>query len=161
MATPTYELIDSTVLGSSSASVTFSSIPATYRDLVLVVESASGSGFLTEYIQVNSDTGANYNDVYMRGNGSSATSSSSSSSNQIYPDQNSISGTERRMYTAQFFDYSQTDKHKSILIRNSNPARNVQADAARWASTAAINSITLAGGTYAAGSTFYLYGIEA
>ena len=37
MAANTYTLISSNVLGSSAASVTFSSIPATYTDLVLRV----------------------------------------------------------------------------------------------------------------------------
>jgi hypothetical protein len=38
MPTPTYDLIESTALGSSASSITFSSIPSTYRDLVLVID---------------------------------------------------------------------------------------------------------------------------
>jgi hypothetical protein len=68
-------------LGSAQATVTFGSIPATYRDLRLVVN-AYGPGGDNSYCRFNSDSGANYPQVYMYGNGSSAASSSSTWSEQ-------------------------------------------------------------------------------
>jgi hypothetical protein len=55
----TYTLISSTVLSSAAASVTFSSIPQTYTDLVLKISSqGGGTGSLDNYIKIapNSST---------------------------------------------------------------------------------------------------------
>lgn len=55
-------LITDTVLGSDTASVSFSSIPGTYKHLVLWVQSRGDGAVVTETIPVrfNSDSGANY-----------------------------------------------------------------------------------------------------
>jgi hypothetical protein len=46
----TYTLIESQVLGSSAASVTFSAIPATYTDLVLKFSSRNDDTGVTETV---------------------------------------------------------------------------------------------------------------
>ena len=65
------------------------------------------------------------------------------------------------LYQIDFFDYSATDKHKSALSRLSDAGASVSMSANRWASTAAITSITMTAstGTFSAGATFHLYGI--
>jgi hypothetical protein len=158
--TATYDLIASNVLTSSAATVTFSSISSSYRDLVVVCEVLGASSSAANLaIQFNSDTGSNYSAVVMSGNGSTAISSSTTTT--------SISGfgsdgTTRVLTIFQVMDYSATDKHKSVLSRSNRADSVVQARAARWADTAAINSVTLTDSLangYAAGSSFYLYGI--
>jgi hypothetical protein len=60
-------------------------------------------------------------------------------------------------------DYSATNKHKSVVTRNDHPS-HTQAQANRWANTAAITSISIAvrgGSSFASGSTFSLYGVIA
>jgi hypothetical protein len=54
--------ISETVLGSATATVTFSSIPGSYRNLMLtiVARSAAAANFTDIYAQFNGDTGANY-----------------------------------------------------------------------------------------------------
>lgn len=158
----TYELIDSTTLSSSASSVSFTSIDQSYRDLVLVVNAYSTT--TTGYggaaiVTVNSDTGANYPVVFMRGNGSTAASSSATGSN-IYAGYLSNNDYTTSVIM-QFLDFSATDKHKSILTRIDTAQDLTRAQASRWANTAAITSIDIAGsgGTLASGSTFYLYGI--
>jgi hypothetical protein len=165
MATPTYELIDSTVLGSSSASVTFSSIPADYRDLVLVAEpeatTASAEEIRIELV-INSDTGSNYSYVRMGGDGSSASSSSGTLSWVLF--NGFLADGERGIRIAQLMDYSATDKHTTLLVRDSSTdVGRVEATAVRWANTSAVTSVEVRtrSGNYAAGSTFYLYGISA
>jgi hypothetical protein len=73
-------------------------------------------------------------------------------------------GTVSQITSSSFFDYSSTDKHKTVLSRSSvgsgaNPG--VSASAAIWSNTAAINSILVGTGSrdWAAGSTFNLYGV--
>jgi hypothetical protein len=58
----TYVAIAEQTLGTAAASVTFSSIPGTYTDLVLVlsVQDASGNTFA---LQFNGDTSTNYSTV--------------------------------------------------------------------------------------------------
>lgn len=162
MATPTYDLLDSVTLSSSASSVTFSSIDQSYRDVVLIVEAlGNASSAANVLVTFNSDSGSNYPYVGMSGNGSTAISFTGTST--------SISGfgsdgTTRVLSSFQINDYSVTDKHKPVLVRANRPDSVVQARAARWANTSAVTTVTitdnLANG-YAAGSTFYLYGVAA
>jgi hypothetical protein len=161
MATPTYTLIDSEVLASAAASVTFASIPADYRDLVLVITGTSSGAFnRLVSMQLNSDTGNNYSQVSMSGNGSDVTSSSGTSDDLTV---GALGTTSPAMGITQIMDYSATDKHKSLLIRQDNAGLFTLARAGRWANTSAVETIYLFpnADNFAAGSTFYLYGIEA
>lgn len=156
--TATYDLIASNVLSSSASSVTFSSIPATYRDLIIVVRPISTSGTIIGYLRFNSDSGANYNWVRMSGDGSSATSFSTSDNGlELVVARTSDNGQG----IAHIMDYSATDKHKSVLQRLDDPTQTTRAYAGRWANTSAINSVTVAASSnqFASGATFYLYGI--
>ena len=145
-------------LGSSASSITFSSIPATYRDLVLVGDySASANGDIQ--ISFNGST-ADRSRVLMYAVPVEAGSTTGSNINFAgYYTGNRSAGI------AQFMDYSATDKHKTILLRTQTASgpTEVVATAARWASTSAITSIGLnfAAGTLSTGTTFLLYGIVA
>ena len=155
MATPTYTAIASITLGSSASSVTFSSIPQDYRDLVLVF-SGEGSVFASYEILLNEDA-SNGSQVYMRGDGSSPFSTTDAKLSWLF-------GAQQTTAILQVFDYSATDKHKSTLQRSGNPADFVYAAVGRYASTSAITSIEIGdvgSATFAAGSTVSLYGIEA
>ena len=155
MATATYTLINSTTLSSSASTVTFSSIP-TGGDLAIVVETTlTGSASIN--FRLNNDSGSNYSFVLMRGSGSAADSSDTSSTTQ---------GTfgysvGKSLAIVDIFDYSATDKHKSVLSRFNN-STYVFTHSNRWADNSAVNRIDfiLTGGeSFAAGSTFHLYNI--
>jgi len=162
MPTPTYTPLATVTLGSSASSVTFSSIPATYRDLILV-EQSKLSGTSYTVVRFNGDTASNYANVNMRGNGSTA-ASSSNTDNQMYPffflNQSS---SEFAVMLYQIMDYSATDKHKTMLTRGNVSSIATAAGAHRWASTSALTSIELRvqDGSFVAGSTFNLYGVIA
>jgi hypothetical protein len=160
MPTPTYTPLATVTLGTAVSSVTFGSIPATYRDLVLVYSSSySTSGGEATLIRVNSDAGSNYSTVRMFGTGSST----GSDTNPNPPSTNGIEGGfELSNCIFQFLDYSATDKHKTVLGRPDRSSA-VVATASRWANTAAITSILIKPNTknFAIGSIFSLYGIEA
>jgi hypothetical protein len=158
MPTPTYDLIASSVLGSASATVTFSSIPATYRDLVLVSNPLSTVSSSNFYAEFNGDTGggSTYPQIFMQGNGSTASSG-------IFGAGDLIAGLAQSgsVNILQIFDYSATDKHKTTIFRGENAAVRAIAAAGRWANTAAITTIDIKpfSGSFDTGSTFYLYGI--
>ena len=156
MPTPTYTPLATVTLAGTASSVTFSSIPATYRDLILVTNATAGNN---AFIRYNGDSGANYTGVRIYGSGSSAASDTS--------DVNTINTGDlinNQVAIVQIMDYSATDKHKTSLTRITNPTAFVGANAFRWANTAAITSVGLhpAGvNTFAIGSTFNLYGVIA
>ena len=158
MPQPTYTALATVTLGSSASSVTFSSIPATYRDLILVVngQSASNPDLLLSF---NGDTSNIYTNVTMAGNGSSAYSFAITRTGIF----TMAAGTSRLMMTAQIMDYSATDKHKTVISRGNLPAAELGASAGRWPSTSAITSVAVRAGasTFDTGSTFSLYGVIA
>lgn len=152
MPTPTYTPLATVTLGTTATSVTFSSIPATYRDLIFVFDGAS-SGATFGRIQFNGDTGSNYSNVYIKNNGSQTITGDNIFFAELQ--------TTRNNSINQIMDYSATDKHKAVLHRSNAPTAHVIANAARWANTAAITSIRvfLGGGNFTTGSRFDLYGI--
>jgi hypothetical protein len=163
MPTPTYDLIASNVLGSTSTSVTFSSldtIGAGYRDLVLVCQTSSDSVQMN--LRFNSDSGSNYNRVIAAGDGSATGSTTSTNSSALILGGDAQNQPSNPLLTiVSVFDFQTTDKHKSVLVRANQSATGVTMTAGRWASTAAITSLTILSGTnpFKVGSSFYLYGI--
>jgi hypothetical protein len=159
----TYEPIGTQTLGSTAASVTFSSIPSTYTDLVLIVDFAASAGGVNNGVTINGDTStSNYAETDFGGSGSgSATSGRSQVLGYIragYVDTTS----ERALSIVNFMNYSNSTTQKNVLIRwNSNSY--VFARVALWKNTNAITSITntAIGSTFAVGSIFTLYGIKA
>jgi len=159
MPTPTYTPLANVTLASTTSSVTFGSIPATYRDLILVFEGtvSTTTNVLTS---LNGDTSTVYTRVQMTGSGSSA-SSSSGTHEGLY----TVYGQsgERVFAQLQIFDYSATDKHKTALSRGHTSGAEVAARALRWPSTAAVVSLAASStsGTFNTGCTFSLYGVIA
>lgn len=161
--TGTYTLIASTVVsGSSTINVTFSSIPATYTDLVLVAQYKSVSN---NYLscRFNGDTGSNYSRTEMRGDGTSATSQRLTNETYAYITSIYAPTGDWGTFILNLNDYSNTTAFKTVLSRGNNSTIGVGANANLWRSTAAINTIlvTAIGSGYDVGSTFRLYGIEA
>jgi len=163
MPTPTYIPLQTITLGSSASSVTFASIPQTYRDLVLVATPISSLTTDVDF-RFNGDTGSNYSIVQASGDGSS-TYSPSGTTTTLRPTYYGGPGTSvGSVLTLQLMDYSATDKHKTTLGRASRAAAGVEMNAGRWANTEAITSIvmfSLSGKTWSAGTVVSLYGIEA
>jgi hypothetical protein len=160
LPTPTYTPLATVTLGSTGTSITFSNIPGTYRDLVLIsnITRATADGVIQ--IQLNGDTGSNYSRVWMLGTGSGS-GSSGTSTDAAYR----MLSYSTRLSTviSQLFDYSATDKHKTMLWRGNDSGAEVNAMAGRWANTAAVTSLRVYSdaGNFASGSTFSLYGIVA
>lgn len=158
--TATYSLINSTTLGSAQSSVTFSSIPSTFTDLVLVAVTQIGSSGDYLGVQFNSDTGSNYSRTRLSGNGTTASSERDTSQVRFnfYAQPTSNFATN----ILNIMDYSNTTTFKTVLCRTDQASLSVNAYAGLYRSTSAITSINLIGpGNFSIGSTFKLYGIEA
>jgi hypothetical protein len=158
----TYEPIATTTLSSAQNSVTFSSIPGTYTDLVLLTNAGITSGIEDIALQFNSDTGTNYSRTYMYGDGSSAVSGRNSSVARIALGTFG-SGSINGINICHIQNYANTTTYKTVISRGSNASSVAIAYAGLWRSTSAITSMTLGttGSTWMSGSTFTLYGIAA
>ena len=159
-AAQTYEPIATTTLGSNTATVTFSSIPGTYTDLVLVA-AGSMTSQTDGVITFNSDTGNNYSRTYMFGNGTSAISGRNTSSGALLV---CYWGTGRNHAIINIQNYANTTTYKTAISRNTNPANDTYAGIAMWQSTSAITRIDFActsSQSWTTGSVFTLYGIKA
>jgi hypothetical protein len=155
----TYEPIATTTLGSAQASYTFSSIPATYTDLVVVFNGAVTTGAVSVGLNFNGDTGTNYSMTYLYGSGTAASSGRTSSSANIYTMDLS---TSNATLICQVQNYSNTTTYKTSLQRGNAASNAVTATVGLWRNTAAISSLTLSNAnTFIIGSTFTLYGIKA
>ena len=162
MPTATYTPLANITLGSSAASVTFSSISQAYRDLVLVWSGKGATAGFNHRVQFNGDTTSNYFSVRMSGNGSAASSASNTLSFLRVTDV-APPGTTQPDLIFTILDYSATDKHKSVLSRANSVDFGTEAVAGRWGSTSALTQIYMvaSGDSFAAGSSFSLYGIAA
>ena len=160
MPTPTYTALATITLGSSASSVSFSSIPATYKDLILVTDGITGAD-ATLFLRFNGDSGSNY--FFVRGVGFSGGTFSDFGGN-VTEIRNTIQFNTRGPGITQIMDYSATDKHKTVLqTGNAKNATEPAMGGGRWANTAAITSIFcgLNTSTFVSGSRFDLYGVIA
>ena len=165
MAT-TYEAIQTTTLGSAAADITFSSIAASWTDLVLILSTiATTGGTQIMHCRVGNgslDTASNYSDTFLTGDGSTASSgrntSVTSTGNLV------ISSAEWCNTILNFQNYSNATTYKSILGRSNIAGWGLRQGVSLWRSTSAINTIQLfadGGANFATGTQATLYGILA
>jgi len=160
----TYEPIATyTISGTSTSVITWSSIPSTYTDLVLIADAkldVSGQGINLTF---NNDTASNYSSTRLYGSGSGS-GSSDRQSNGAYLNFALGNVDSGQLIIANIMNYSNGTTYKTCLLRQNTASAFVGALVGLWRATpAAINRIDLtSGGTskYVAGSTFTLYGVK-
>jgi hypothetical protein len=159
----TYEPIATTTLSSAASGVTFSSIPATYTDLVIVAK-AGGVAAANLYIWFNGSRGTSYSGTTLTGDGSAVTSQRSGGTGDIILNYYGYMSTDlNTVYTVNIFNYANSSINKTLLSRSNNTNNGLAGAVGVWRNTSAITSIDLApgGSNLLAGSTFTLYGIKA
>jgi hypothetical protein len=147
---------------SGSSSFSFSSIPNTYTDLI-IIEQALGSASAYSTIYFNTDNAStNYSKTYIFGNGTSASSGRDTNQSTFGTLDYVSSGTTTNSHIYQINNYSNSTTYKTLLMRYNVSSDGPGAYVGLWRSTAAINAITFtrSSGTYAAGSIYTLYGIS-
>jgi hypothetical protein len=163
-ANNSYESISTVTVGSGgSSSISFSSIPSTYKHLqIRAIAKASGSNFNPK-MQFNGDTGSNYSWHYIYGDGSTATAGGGATQAFIY---NSIISTNASMYNGfviDILDYANTSKFKTtreLSGQDRNGSGEIALWSGSWHSALAITSINFSNGTFDQHSSFALYGIK-
>ena len=161
----TYEPIATFTVSTAQANYTFSSIPGTYTDLVLIIQAKSAGTISDNSIYFNGDTATNYSATILTGNGSAASSARESSKAFITLDSNAyVDTTGFNLAITSIMNYSNSTTFKTVITRSNNAATGVDAVVGLWRSTAAITSITVdlqGASNYAVGTSFTLYGIKA
>jgi hypothetical protein len=170
-----FESIATVSVGSGGQStITFSSIPSTYKHLQIrgLSRTTYSGGTDGDYLKIrfNGDSAANYSVHSLRGNGASAYALGYASQNEGWIGRSGATGLSSNIFGAfitDILDYTSTSKNKTI--RNlggydANGSGIVELDSALWFTTpAAITSITLNSGSgtgFEQYSTFALYGIK-
>jgi hypothetical protein len=163
-----YESI-ATVVSPGATSVTFSSIPSTYKHLQIrgIANNGESSGYNNQAIRFNGDTSTNYSVHYLAGTGSAAAVGAQTNNSQIndafrIPPAGSIFGA----FVIDILDYTSTTKNKTMRSLNggdSNGSGWIGLHSGLWFKTPeAITSITLISsvGNFGTNSSFALYGIK-
>ena len=167
-----YASIGTVTVGSGGASsVTFSSIPSTYTHLqvrALARSTESGSTNTNAFFQFNGDTGSNYSEHQLAGDGSSASASGAASQVWAYtglPTGNSSSANMYGALVVDVLDYASVNKTKTIKTLSGNDQNGsgyILLRSGAWYSTSAISSIVITpgGGSWQQYSSFALYGVK-
>ena len=160
----TYEPIATTTLGSAATNITFSSIPATYTDLKIILVGIYTDAGEQLSMQFNGITTTTYSRTYLSGNGSTATSGQNSTASRINIHPGAGISSEKRSFTnIDIFSYAGST-NKTCLISDSQDSNGSGWQAnfvGLWRSTAAITSVRLfPANTFAIGTTATLYGIK-
>jgi hypothetical protein len=162
----TYEAIATTTLSSAAASVTLSSIPQTYTDLIIVCNLSTTSSSARGGIQLNNDGSALYSFTHLSGNGTSASTSRGTGTGWCdwYAGTTLPANTQISMIS-HIQNYTNTTTYKSVLSRAGAASNLTQASISLYRSTSAISVVSVSslngGFLFDAGSTFSLYGIKA
>ena len=160
------EAIATTYLEADAATVTFSSVPATYEHLQ-IRGTLRGASNGTLAIQLNSDTGSNYSRHQMYGAGSSVSANVNAGiafMNIAYVAWTDESTAAYSAHTIDLLDYANTNKNTSVKSSWGFSDHQISFNSQLWDDTSAVSTIKLyeagAGANFVRGSEFTLYGIK-
>lgn len=164
-----FQSIATTTVGSGgSSTITFSSIPSTYKHLqVRYIARATN----TEYIglQMNSDTGSNYSFHSLSGNGATAYGNGGASRANIIMNLYTGTSTTANIFNAgvlDILDYANTNKYttaRALTGCDFNGSGAIELMSGSWLNTAAVTTLTFyrpIGGNFEQYTQFALYGIK-
>jgi hypothetical protein len=170
-----YESIATVNVGAGgSGTITFSSIPSTYKHLqirLIARTDRSGSPSANTLWRFNSDTATNYSEHGFTGNGTTASAFSGVSTDKIGFDRIAGASAGANMFGAivvDILDYANTNKYKTARglggLEINTSSSEIYFQSGSWRSTSAINRIDIqsVAGTvnFVQYSQFALYGIK-
>ena len=162
-----------TVGPAGASSVEFTNIPTTgYEHLqIRAIGRTNRVEVSGDYVKItfNADTGANYSDHYLRGDGSGTSAGANVSNSAMFASRFSDSSHTSGVFGAlilDVLDYKNTNKYKTIRslgAYDNNGDGTISFQSGSWRNTNAVTTITLVpgGGTaFAQYSQFALYGVK-
>jgi len=172
VAAGTYELISTTVLGGTAASVTFSNLgdySTTYKHLQIryAARSSDANPGVGVYSRLNADAGSNYRSHYLLGNGSSVLSGSVATTSGLSGIIAAAGSTASNFGVAviDLLDPYSTTKNKTLRTLSGftdAAQKRIDLQSTLWINTASLTSWLLLPelGNFVSGSRFSLYGIR-
>ena len=169
-AANSFESIATVTVGAGgSSSVSFSSIPSTYKALQIrgIMRCSAVSDNIL--IRFNSDTGSNYAWHVLRGSGSAASAAASTSTTSGELGWTAYSGQTANAFGAMvvdILDYANTSKNKTVRSLSGADVNGTGGymtfGSSLWNSTSAVNAITLVmgSGNFDQYSSIALYGVK-
>jgi len=163
-----YELISTTLVGTATSLVSFTSIPQTYKHLQIRITARSSlsSSYDNLSYYFNSDTGSNYSTHALYGTGSSVVSNSFTTNVRAYWPSLLVANTNVSNNFSggviDILDYASSSKNKTTrtLMGDASPGF-VALISSRWGSSSAITRIDFeTSANIMANSRFSLFGIK-
>jgi hypothetical protein len=163
-STSSYESIASATGTGSSGTITFSSIPSTYKHLQVRCFANDGAGYSVK-MTFNNDTATNYAFHSITGTGAAVNASGQATQDHIrIMNENGSTSNTNSAIIVDIIDYASTTKAKTARVFNGldkNGSGEVELRSGLWTSTAAVNRLDIViGGSFTTTSTFALYGIK-
>ena len=167
-----YDSIQSTIVGSGgTGTITFSSIPSTYKHLQIrgIWRTNRGTTVDLGSMRFNNDTGSNYGYHFLVGDGGGVAADAVINLSSIYlfrPTGNTATANVFTPFIIDILDYSNTNKFTTIRVlagEETNSVGSVWLTSGLWRNTDAITSLTispLTGPDWMQYSSFALYGIK-
>lgn len=164
-----YELISTTILGSDTNNIEFTSIAQTYKHLQIRATTRESSATIGANfnVRMNGITSSSYSHHRLSGNGSSVSSSNFANASNIIMHELPYSGSTSGIFSSSIIDildYASTAKNKTIrALTGATPAdTGIKLVSGVLYSTSAITSVTLytTATSFLTGSRFSLYGIK-
>jgi hypothetical protein len=152
---------------SGVSTITFSSIPSTYKHLQVRATTLFGAEAVLD-LRLNGDTGSNYTQhgIFGRGAVVAVLGSANTSTVSIMGAYSAIPSGFPCVAIIDIHDYASTTKNKTVrnfsgTNNNTTENRDVCLTSGVWRNTNAVTSVTLFSGTnYTTGTTISLYGIK-
>lgn len=170
-AVPTsFDSIATATGNGTATSVTFSSIPSTYKSLQIryaIITATNNAEDL--YLRINGDTASNYAWHKLRGNGTTASATASAPDNtlSLHAGLNGLGQTYLFTGVVDIIDYASTSKFKTVRTLtgiDKNGSGDIALTSGLWRSTSAITSLNFyvqgASSFFSTGTTFALYGVK-
>jgi hypothetical protein len=172
LSTASYDSIQTSIVGSGgSSSISFSSIPSTYKHLqIRAITRDNGAGVYNTYkVTYNGDTGSNYSVHAVYGQNINSVDyfgNANQTSIIVYATPGAVAASIFGTQIIDILDYANINKYKTQRsiggVSENNDNNLITFMSGSWRSTSAINSITITanGTTFQQYSHFALYGIK-
>jgi hypothetical protein len=164
-----YESIATANGTGASGVITFTSIPSTYKHLQIRWINKSTSTGSYNLLRFNSDSGSNYADHYLYGDGASAIAGADTTQTSINLFGSLVTSSASNVYATHIvdiLDYTSTNKNKTVRAfggQDSNGSGVIFLTSGLWMNSGtAISSLTLTANStnFTSASQFALYGIK-
>lgn len=167
-----YDLLETTLISTNTASVTFSNLGSysNYKHLQIRATVRNDQSANSLRLQFNSDTGSNYSRHYIQGNGSTVPAFGASSQSFIECGFMANSGNTTNAFGANIvdiLDFSNTNKNTTVRAIGGNAQQAgfntvVRLNSGAWYNTNAVTSMLIypSADFFISGSRFSLYGVK-